>query len=91
MELKELPLEFVGTGEVKGDKFEQIKISEFGYIYKRIFNDGGECYEVFKRRINGQFNTISYPKSKSFGVWAWCCDSYDRAVKRFDSFNEHTN
>ena len=86
MELKELEKDFIGIGEVKGDKFEQVKSSKFGYIYRRIFKDGGECYEVFKRKINNQFNTISYPKSKSFGVWAWCCSSYESALKRFDSF-----
>ena len=39
--MKELQKEFVGTGEVKGDKFSQVKQSEFAYIYRRIFNDGG--------------------------------------------------
>ena len=88
MELKELSAEFIGTGEVKGDKFEQVKRSEFGYIYRRIFKDGGECYEVFKRVENKQFNTVSYPKSKSFGVWAWCCSTLDKAEKRFNTFGK---
>ena len=86
--MKELQREFVGTGEVKGDKFSQVKQSEFAYIYRRIFNDGGECYEVFRRRENKQFNTVSYPKSKSFGIWAWCCSSLERAEKKFEEVNK---
>lgn len=86
--MKELQKEFVGTGEVKGDKFSQVKQSEFAYIYRRIFNDGGECYEVFRRRENKQFNTVSYPKSKSFGIWAWCCSSLEMAENKFNSINK---
>lgn len=88
MELKELPIEFDGKGEVSGNKFRQLKKTEFGYIYERTSNESVVCYEVFKRRINNQFNTVSYPKSKSFGMWAYCCSSLDAAERKLQSFEK---
>lgn len=88
METKELPLKFVGVGEVKGDLFEQVEKTSFGYIYKRTFYDGGCCYEVFKHRENKMFGNISYPKSKAFGVWAWCCSTYEHAKRRLNQLEK---
>ena len=82
--LKELPLEFVGEGEVRGFLFSQVCRTDRGYIY-RVQEEDKVWYEVFERKIN-QFNGISYPRSKSFGVWAWWYGSLDRAKEKLNSF-----
>lgn len=88
--MRELETVFHGTGEVSGYVFKQVKKSEYAYIYERKFEENGKviCYEVFERKENDRFDCVSYPSSKSFGVWAWCCTSYEKAKKRFDFINE---
>lgn len=77
--VKELPLEFTGTGEVRGHKFSLLEKTEKGYIYQ--VTDGGQpWFEVFKRKIN-QFGGVSYPKAKSFGIWAWSTRRLDKALE----------
>jgi hypothetical protein len=84
-EIKELRTEFTGKGEVKGYYFTQILKSDNAYIYAV---DGGKYYEVFKRKVNRRFSQVSYPNSKSFGIWAWTCKSYDKALERFEKLNK---
>ena len=87
--LRELPIEFVGTGEVRGFQFRQVSRTMFGYIYEvRVPGKSGCHYEVFRRMENARFGCVSYPKSKSFGAWAWCCDSLARARERLKGFEE---
>lgn len=82
--MKELEMRFSGTGEVKGYKFEQTECSVFAYIYKKTHMESGNVsYEVFKRVENRQFDCVSYPKSKSFGVWAWEYSDHLVALERF--------
>ena len=87
--LRELPVEFVGTGEVRGFLFRQVSRTMFGYIYEVRVPGVEEChYEVFRRMENARFGCVSYPKSKSFGAWAWCCDSLAKARERLKGFEE---
>ena len=87
--LRELPVEFVGVGEVRGFLFRQVSRTMFGYIYEVRVPGAQEChYEVFRRMENARFGCVSYPKSKSFGAWAWCCDSLARARERLKGFEE---
>ena len=87
--LRELPVEFVGTGEVRGFQFRQVSRTMFGYIYEVRVPGTEEChYEVFRRMENARFGCVSYPKSKSFGAWAWCCDSLAKARERLKAFEE---
>ena len=87
--LRELPLEFVGVGEVRGFVFRQVSRTMFGYIYEvRVPGKEGSHYEVFRRMENARFGCVSYPKSKSFGAWAWCCDSLAKARERLKAFEE---
>ena len=85
-----LPIEFIGTGEVSGFKFKQVYSDELAYIYK--VSDGHITFEVFKRKTapicldfgkriysETQFKEI-YPKSNSFGFWAWSCKTLDSAM-----------
>lgn len=86
--MKELELKFSGTGEVKGYEFEQTELSVFAYIYKKTHMESGNVsYEVFKRVENRQFDCVSYPKSKSFGVWAWEYNTHQKALNRFFDIN----
>ena len=87
--LRELPVEFEGTGEVRGFLFRQVSRTMFGYIYEvRVPGKEGSHYEVFRRMENARFGCVSYPKSKSFGAWAWCCDSLAKARERLKAFEE---
>ena len=87
--LRELPVEFVGVGEVRGFLFRQVSRTMFGYIYEVRVPGAEEChYEVFRRMGNARFGCVSYPKSKSFGAWAWCCDSLAKARERLKAFEE---
>lgn len=87
--MRELPVEFVGVGEVRGFQFRQVSRTMFGYIYEvRVPGKGGCHYEVFRRMENARFGCVSYPKSKSFGAWAWCCDSLAKARERLKGFEE---
>lgn len=79
-EVKELPLEFTGTGEVRGFKFSLFEKNDKGYIY--LVTDGGQpWFEVFKRKVN-QYGGVSYPKAKSFGLWAWSTRNLETALEK---------
>lgn len=92
--MKELPIEFIGTGDVKDDVFKLINKSPKAYIYTRK-NFDIISYEVFQRKeakettatLNGtsvHFEAkVKYPRSEDFGVWAWYYDKYDDAVNKF--------
>lgn len=81
--MKQLQNEFIGRGEVKGFIFTQIKKSNKAYIYK-VDCDGCEHYEVFKHKENKQFECISYPKTASFGLWAWTYNDFELAIEKYD-------
>lgn len=86
--MKELELSFDGVGEVKGYSFKQLLKSDYAYIYEKTHIESGtKSYEVFKRVENTQFNCVSYPKSKSFGIWAHECSNFERAKCLFDEIN----
>jgi len=80
--IKKIDSTFFGKGEVRGVKFKKIAETEKGYIFSRSDN----YFEVFRKKVNIRFACESYPKSSSFGVWAWCCRSLDRAIGILHSF-----
>lgn len=82
--LKQLGSKFDGTGEMRGYHFYQLKSDGNAYLYELTDDDGRKHYEVFEYKVNTQFGNISYPKSKAFGVWAWCVNSLDKAVIKFN-------
>lgn len=77
--MRELEKSFEGKGQVKGYTFNQITASLYGFIYEKSNNQGGKTFEVFKRRENSLYNIVSYPGSKSFGIWAWEVGTLERA------------
>ncbi len=81
--MQELKEQFTGRGQVKGFIFTQKNKSDYGYIYE--VNTGYSIhYEVFKHKVNKQFDCVSYPSDKAFGFWAWCCKDYERALTIFE-------
>ena len=84
--MRQLEKDFIGTGEVKGFIFTQIKKSEYGYIY-RVIAGGTSHYEVFKHTENTRYNCVSYPRSKSFGLWAWHCSDLVKALERLEQID----
>lgn len=90
--MRELPIEFVGVGEVRDFKFRQIESTAFGYIYEVVMPESGlRHWEVFRRMENVRFGCVSYPKSKSFGAWAWTCDTLARAREVLASLSERAS
>ena len=81
--MKQLEQNFIGRGEVKGFHFTQINKSDLAYLYE-VNCDGSVHYEVFKHKENKQFNCVSYPKTGSFGVWAWTVKTMNEAVVKFE-------
>lgn len=81
--MKELELEFVGIGAVRGFLFKQLGNNGKMYLYSAASPAGVVHYEVFERKENSRFGVVSYPGSPSFGAWAKCCSSYDRAARYF--------
>lgn len=114
-ELRELQKDFIGTVEVKGFKFHQTLASEKGYIYEVESSPMMKHhFEVFKRKISYgvKWNdeksklesdkdklVVSYPKSGSFGIWAWSCANeenalqvyYNKVEKGYTDENEEMN
>lgn len=85
--IKNLPHQFKGTGEVKGYSFTRIEESKKAFIYEKESTTGNLSYEVFEKKINRRFLSQRYPKSHDFGVWAWECSSFDSAIKRFNELS----
>ena len=84
--LKEPPVSFTGKGEVGGFEFLQKAKSDYGFIYS-VTAYGKTWYEVFKRKVNQQYNCVSMPSSKSFGIWAWTASDYEKAKEYLCSFD----
>lgn len=80
--MKQLDKTFVGKGEVKGFIFTQKIKKPYGYVYAVLPPNGRTHYEVFKHKENERFKCVSYPTSKSFGVWAWSFNDYKKAVQK---------
>ena len=90
--IKELPIEFIGRGEVKGFHFSQLMRGQKMFLYEVNF-DGLTHYEVFEIRVCFTPKTgkpyEGYPKANSFGVWAWTFRDYDKAVEKFNEIENH--
>lgn len=84
--MKQLKLSFIGKGQVNGFIFTQIKKSEHGYVYK-VDTGHSVHYEVFKHKENKQYNCVSYPSNKGFGLWAWSFQNKEKAIDKLDELN----
>jgi hypothetical protein len=94
-ELRKLPLEFIGTGEVSKFNFKQLEETDAAYLYEVSTEEGSKHYEVFKKIVNKGFDfetkqaldysVEQYPKSRNFGSWAWSYTNYDKAVAKLNT------
>jgi hypothetical protein len=86
--MKELREEFIGIGEVRDFEFTCLKQTDKAYLYKVVSPEFDEThYEVFERKENHQFDCVSYPKSNSFGLWAFTYSKYNKALEKFEDLN----
>lgn len=85
--IKQLKKQFNGKGESRGFYFTQILSSDKAFVYK-IDTGDMTYYEVFKRVLNQRFDTISYPTSRAFGIWAWTYMKLDNAIEKFNEINK---
>lgn len=78
--------EFTGRGEVKGFLYTQVASSDNAYMYK-VSHGPAIWFEVFKRKVNTAFglNAEAYPRSKSFGKWAWSFSKQALAIEKFNT------
>ena len=94
--MKKLRKHFIGTGEVSGFIFNQIADLDNAYIYSVSYTpEKIDHYEVFKKKIKKEHNRVignkvihyseaeSYPKSTSFGNWAWSCKDLESAIDTY--------
>ena len=87
--IKPLKTQFSGKGEVLGYMFTQLEKGSNSYLYEVRNEDNDDIhYEVFKKKINTQYDCISYPRSKSFGIWAWTKMSLADALELFNNLND---
>lgn len=96
--MKQLELEFIGKGQVKGFKFKQIANNGLAYIYE-VTDDCGIHYEVFEHKevdattaiLGGVSVTydarVLYPKESAFGVWAKCVRDYSKALGLYEQMS----
>ena len=85
--MKELKEQFEGKGQVRGYTFTQISKTDWGFIYE-VEHCGHKHYEVFKKRLNHRFGTVSYPTDKAFGIWAWTCMTLERAKDKVEAIDQ---
>jgi len=76
-------IKFEGRGEVNGYSFALLGMTNKAFLYE-ISHVSGKHYEVFLKKINKRFVCISYPTSKSFGIWAWTFKNLKSAIKKFN-------
>lgn len=88
--MRELKTEFIGKGQVKGFKFTQLKKTEYAYLYE-VDTGSSIHYEIFEKKENTQFNCISYPSNKAFGIWAKTTRSYEAALNYLNEFDIKVN
>jgi len=82
--IKDLNINFIGKGEVKGMLFQQLLFNDKAYLYSVTDIEHGTVhYEIFEKRINTRFNCVSYPTSYAFGSWAWTYANLQSATRMF--------
>jgi hypothetical protein len=98
--MKELELEFNGSGEVSNFVFKQLKASTCAYVYEIGDENNKQHYECFERKEQQESETVLqgikilriakviYPKSNEFGKSAWCFKDFSKAQNRFEEINE---
>jgi len=94
---RELPIEFIGVGEVAGYYFKQVFTDGKWYIYLVNINSKPSHYETLQRReiiaTNTKYakeNYVAYPRSNAFGVWAWTAKTLEHAKQIIAKHKQHS-
>ena len=100
--MKELPISFIGTGEVKGFEFVQIEKANKAFLYGVFCPDIKEWhYAVFERRESKDTTTmmggievffaakVKYPNSSH--DWLYSYRSIDKAREKFNELSLKKN
>lgn len=80
-DIKLLPEQFTGRGEVRGFLFTQLEATDKAFLYK-VEDEGAIYYEVFIKRENTRYGNVSYPTAHAFGKWAWIYRKKEKALKK---------
>ena len=94
--MQELENQFIGTGEVKGFIFTKVFQNENGFVYKVecensthyeafLRKEAAICIDFVNRRYSDKDKKVTYPKSNSFGQWAWTCKSLESAIAKLNA------
>lgn len=70
-----LPDEFIGRGEVRGFYFKKIMTDPRYYVYE-ITDEGQKHFELIKRYV--KFGKECYPTAKAFGIRGWTAPTLER-------------
>lgn len=84
LQIPKLADELVGRAEVKGFKFKLHIANSKAFLYE-VDTGTEKHYEVFLRKTHRLFGHIQYPKSNSFGKWAWSFRTLRKAEEKFNS------
>ena len=84
--MKQLESNFIGKGEVRGDHFSLLGMTDRAFIYQRT-GCGVIHYEVFQKKLNSRFGCISYPTSRGFGIYAWTYGDLRAAIKKYNQLS----
>ena len=100
MEIKELPDNFIGVGEVSGLNFNKIASVDNGFLYEVGVDGIITHFEVFERKLTPicidfekkiysetEFK-VRYPKAEDFGKWAWTYTNKDLALNKLETLNK---
>ncbi len=84
-DIKQLPRQFTGRGEVRGFLFTQLEVTDTAFLYT-VEAEGTIYFEVFRKRENARYGCVSYPTSKAFGIWAWTYLTKEEAIRKLEEF-----
>ena len=97
MEIKELPDNFIGVGEVSGLNFNKIASVDNGFLYEVGVDNIITHFEVFERKLTPicidfekkiysetEFK-VRYPKAEDFGKWAWTYTNKDLVLNKLET------
>lgn len=87
--MRELPLTFIGRGEVKKFQFSQLLKTDRWYIYRVDTPFSTHHFEVFQRKENEWYNCVSYPRSESFSKWAWTYWTYEDCLAKMKEYENN--
>lgn len=82
--IKQLPKQFSGRGEVKGNEFSFVSMTDRGFCYEVTAIGIKPHYEVFRLKINNRWACMSYPTAHAFGIWAWTFRKKEMALEKLN-------